>query len=414
MNDTLLKQYGEMAVKAGVNIQPGQTLIINAPINAADLVHHCATAAYDAGAKEVVVHWSDEQLSRIKMDRTSQDVLCDVKPWIQESYLQYIKAEGSAAILSITGSDPEIYKGLDMKKINAASIARMNALAEYRDYTMASRIQWCVIAVPSKGWAKKVFPELPADEAVEKLWQTIFKVSRVEGDAVANWKDYAEKAAFRRDRINAMKLTEVHFESSNGTDLYVGLADDRLWGGVSEYSEAKVEFIPNMPTEELFTAPHKDKVNGVVYGTKPYVYNGSLIDEFVLTFKDGKVVDYDAKTGKELLKDLLETDEGASHIGEVALVPASSPINKENILFYNTLFDENAACHIALGQGYPGTVTGGENMTTQQLLAKGVNDSVIHEDVMIGSADMKITGICENGETVLLFENGEWVFYHIN
>jgi aminopeptidase len=373
-------------------------------------VHHCATAAYDAGAREVVVNWSDEKLSRIKMDRTAQEVLCDVKPWIQESYLQYIKSEGSAAILSITGSDPEIYKGLDMQKINAASIAKMNALAEYRSYTMASRIQWCVIAVPTEGWAKKVFPDLPADQAMEKLWQTIFKVSRVEGDAVANWLDYARTAAKRRDRINEMKLTEVHFESSNGTDLYVGLAEDRLWGGVSEYSEKGVEFIPNMPTEELFTAPHKDRVNGIVYGTKPYVYNGSLIDEFVLTFKDGKVVDYDAKVGKDLLKSLLETDEGASRIGEVALVSSSSPINKENILFYNTLFDENAACHIAFGEGYPGTVVGGEKMSEEQLLTKGVNQSVIHEDVMIGSADMKITGICENGETVTLFENGEWVF----
>ena len=410
MNDTLLKQYGEMAVKAGVNIQPGQTLIINAPITARDLVHHCATAAYDAGAREVVVNWSDEQLSRIKMDRTAQEVLCDVKPWIQDSYLQYIKSEGSAAILSITGQDPEIYKGLDMKKINAASIARMNALAEYRSYTMASRIQWCVIAVPSKGWAKKVFPDLPADEAVEKLWQSILKVSRVEGDAVENWKEYARTAATRRDRINEMKLTQVHFESANGTDLYVGLADDRIWGGVSEYSEKGVEFIPNMPTEELFTAPHKDKVNGVVYGTKPYVYNGSLIDDFVLTFKDGKVVDFDAKVGKDLLADLLNTDAGSCRIGEVALVSASSPINKENILFYNTLFDENAACHIALGEGYPGTVAGGEKMNEEQLLAKGVNQSVVHEDVMIGSADMKITGLCENGETVLLFENGEWVF----
>ncbi|MBR5520468.1 MAG: aminopeptidase [Oscillospiraceae bacterium] len=410
MNDKLLKQYGEMAVKAGVNIQPGQTLIINAPITAADLVHHCATAAYDAGAKEVVVHWADEKLSRIKMDRTEKDVLCDVKPWIQDSYLQYIRSEGSAAILSITGQDPELYKGLDMEKVNAYSIARMKALAEYRDYTMASRIQWCVIAVPGEGWAKKVFPELPAEEAVEKLWQTIFKVSRVEGDAVENWKDHAKQRAERRDRMNEMNFDKLHFTSANGTDLYVGLADDHVWGGVSEYSEAGVEFIPNMPTEELFTAPHKDKVDGVVYGTKPYVYNGDLIEDFVVTFKDGKVVDYDAKSGKELLKQLLSTDEGALSIGEVALVPASSPINKENVLFFNTLFDENAACHIAFGQGYPGTVKGGEKMTTEQLLEKGVNDSVIHEDVMIGAADMKITGICKDGSEVEIFNNGEWVF----
>ena len=410
MNDSLLKQYGEMAVRAGVNIQPGQTLIINAPIEAADLVHHCAQAAYDAGAREVVVHYADEKFSRIRMENASLETLCDVKPWIQNSYLDYIKSEGTAAILSITGSDPEIYKGLDVEKINAAAVARSSALAEYRDYTMASRIQWCVIAVPTKGWAKKVFPDLEADEAVEKLWQTIFKVSRVEGNAVENWKAYAKARSVRRDKINSLRLTEVHFESSNGTDLHVGLAEDRIWGGVSEYSERNVEFIPNMPTEELFTAPHRERVNGVVHGTKPYVYNGGIIEDFVLTFKDGKVIDWDARVGKDLLTKLIGTDEGSCHLGEVALVPASSPINRENILFFNTLFDENAACHIALGQGYPNTVEGGENMTVEQLLAKGVNHSVVHEDVMIGAADTKVTGICENGEIVPIFENGEWLF----
>ncbi len=409
MNDTMLKQYGEMAVKAGVNISKGQTLIINAPITAADLVHHCANAAYDAGAKEVVVHWSDEKLSRIKMEHTDLDVLCDVKPWLQNSYLEYICSEGSAAILSIIGGDPELYKGIDPAKVNKARIAKSKAMAQYREYTMASRIQWSIVAVPSPAWAKKVFPGLSDEEAVEKLWQTIFKVSRVEGDAVANWKNHAKVRGVRRDKINELKLKQLHFTSANGTDLYVDLADDCVWGGVSEYSEAGVEFIPNMPTEELFTAPDKDRVNGIVYGTKPYVYNGDLIEDFVLTFKDGKVVDFDAKSGKDLLEKLLKTDEGASRIGEVALVPASSPINRENVLFYNTLFDENAACHIAFGQGYPGTVAGGENMSKEQLLAKGVNDSVIHEDVMIGSADMNITGLTATGETVQIFENGEWV-----
>ena len=410
MNDNLLKQYGEMAVKAGVNIQKGQTIIINAPVEASALVHHCANAAYDAGAKEVVVHYSDEKLSRIKMEKTEQKVLCDVKPWIQNSYLDYIKSEGSAAILSITGSDPEIYKGLDTDKINAASIAKMKALEEYKDYTMASRIQWCVLAVPSEGWAKKVFPDLESKEAVEKLWKTIFKVSRAEGDAVANWREYAKKQALRRDKINELNLNELHITGENGTDLYVGLADDCEWGGVSELSEKGVEFIPNMPTEEIFTAPHKDKVNGVVYGTKPYAYNGGLIDGFMLRFENGKVAEFDAKQGKDLLGQLLKTDEGACHIGEIALVPASSPINQENILFYNTLFDENAACHIAFGQGYPGTVKGGNSMTKAQLLEKGVNDSVIHEDVMIGSDKMNITGTTKDGQTVNIFKDGEWVF----
>lgn len=410
MDEKLLLQYARMAVLAGVNIQKGQTLIINAPIYAADLVRLCAKTAYEAGAREVVVHYSDEQISRIKMEMTDLSVLCDVKPWQQNSYLEYIKAPGSAAILSIIGSDPEIYKGLDGDKINKAGVARMNAMAEYRDYTMASRIQWCIVAVPGRRWAKKVFPELPVDKAVEKLWETIFKVSRVYGDAVENWRDYAEKRAVRRDIINGLDLKEVHFTSSNGTDLRVGLADERVWGGVSELSEKGVEFIPNMPTEEIFTAPHRENVNGIVYVTKPYVYNGDLIEDFWLKFEKGKVVDYDAKKGKDLLTALINTDEGSCRLGEVALVPASSPINKENLLFYNTLFDENAACHIALGQGYPGTVKGGEKMTTRQLLEKGVNDSVVHEDLMIGYKDTNIIGTRADGTTVKIFENGEWVF----
>lgn len=410
MDKNMLDQYAKMAVRAGVNIQKGQTLIINAPIQAAELVRLCAREAYRAGAREVVVNYSDEQLSRIKMDKTAKEVLCDVKPWIERSYLDYIEGEGSAAILSVSGSDPEIYKGLDRDKINRAAVARMKAMERYRDYTMASRIQWCVIAVPTPAWAKKVFPHLDTERAVKKLWETIFRVSRADGDAVKNWREYSEKSAERRDKINRMNICRLHFQGENGTDLYVDLAEDRLWGGVSEYSEKGVEFIPNMPTEELFTAPHKDRVNGVVYATKPYVYNGGLIEDFVLTFKDGKVVDFDAKKGKELLAQLLDTDRGARHIGEVALVPASSPINRENVLFYNTLFDENAACHIALGQGYPGTVKGGENMSKERLLDKGVNDSVIHEDIMIGSEKMQITALTHSGESVVIFKDGEWAF----
>lgn len=410
MENQLLLQYAQMAVKAGVNIQAGQTLIINAPIEAAQLARFCAQAAYEAGAREVVVHYSDEKLARIRMEHTEKDVLCDVKPWIQNSYLEYIKSQGSAAILSISSRDPEIYKGLDIEKIDAANIAKMKAMEEYRSYTMASKIQWCIIAVPSASWAKKVFPDLNEDAAVEKLWDTIFKVARVEGDAVENWKTYAAQQAKRRTILNELQLKELHLTAGNGTDLYIGLADDCVWGGVAELNEKGVEFIPNMPTEELFTAPHKDKVNGIVYGTKPYAYNGNLIDEFMVRFKEGKVVEYDAKQGKELLGKLLSSDEGASRIGEIALVPASSPINQQQVLFYNTLFDENAACHIAFGQGYPGTVQGGENMTTQQLLQKGVNDSVIHEDVMIGCEDMDIQGLTAKGEWVPLFEKGEWVF----
>lgn len=417
MEKEMLRKYAEMAIKTGINLQKNQTLLINSPIHAAEFARECAEVAYEVGAKEVVVFYNDEKLTRIRMDKTSKDVLCDIKPYQITMMTDYIKTEGTAAVLSISSRDPEIYKGLDTEKIDAAQKALMKALMDQRDYTMNSRIQWCVIAVPSVAWAKKVFPELSEEQAVEKLWNTIFKVSRLEGDPAENWRVYTDKQIVRRNHLNSLKLKEVHLTSKNGTDLHVGLADDCVWGGGKdvtsggrEYTKAGVEFIANMPTEEIFTAPHKDNVNGIVYGTKPYVFNGNLIKDFVVTFKDGKVVDYDAKEGKELLGQLLNSDEGARSIGEIAFVPASSPINKENVLFYNTLFDENAACHIAFGAAYPDTVAGGAEMNNEQLAQKGVNISVIHEDVMIGTDDMNIKGITENGEEVQIFVNGEWVF----
>ena len=417
MEQKMLRKYAEMAVKTGINIQKGQTLVIRCPIHGAPLARECAMVAYEAGAKEVVTFYNDEQMARIRMDKTSREVLCDIKQWQKIQMLNYVNTDGGAAFLSIISEDPEIFKGLDMEKIDAASIAQSQAIEEFRDYTMNSRVQWCVVAIPSEPWAKKVFPDLEADKAVEKLWETIFKVSRLEGDPAQNWKEYTDKQMARRNKLNNLNLKTVHLTSKNGTDLYVGLADDCIWGGGKdfttggrEHTVAGTEFIANMPTEEIFTAPHKDRVNGIVYGTKPYVYNGNLIRDFVVKFKDGKVVEYDAKEGKALLGQLLDTDEGSRSIGEIAFVPASSPINREDVLFYNTLFDENAACHIAFGAAYPDTVKGGSELNRQQLAEKGVNHSVIHEDVMIGSEDMNIVGITADGTQVQIFADGEWVF----
>ncbi len=409
MNEKLLNEYAKMAVGAGVNIKKGQNLIINAPIHTAPLARLCAKAAYDLGAKRVVVHYVDENLARINMENSSVETLCDIKPWILASYMDYIKDDGSAAVLSISSSNPEIYKGLDIQKIKEATIAKNKAMMEFREYTMASKIQWSIIAVPSEAWASKVFPELSEEEAMQKLWGTIFRVSRVEGDAISNWKEYAKNQAEKKDLLNTMNLDKLILTSNNGTNLEIGLADDYEFGGVSELNEAGVEFIPNMPTEELFTAPHKDRVNGIVYGTKPCVYSGNIINDFMFKFKDGEIIEFDAKEGKDFLAEILSIDAGAKRIGEIALVPKSSPINKENVLFYNTLFDENASCHIALGQGYPGTVVGGNDMTKEELLNKGVNDSSIHHDVMIGSDDMKIIGVTKDGKEIQLFLDGEWV-----
>ena len=411
MDMNLVKQYAEFAVKIGVNPQPGQTLIIRAPIEGAFFARACAEAAYAAGAKEVVVHYSDEKLSRIKMEHTAVEVLEDVKPWLQRSYLDYVESEGGACMLSISARDPEIYKGLDMEKIDRANQAAMKAQEEWRSYTMSDKVQWSIVAIPSAAWAGKVFPGAAEDEAQEMLWDAIFDVCRVKnGNVVSEWQAHVKKMTAWRDRMNALDLDSIRLQSANGTDLTIGLADGHVWEGAQSRTPEGYTFIANIPTEEVFTAPHRLRVNGVVKGTKPYVYNGNLIEGFSVTFKDGEVVEHSAQSGEALLGQLLDTDEGSRRIGEIALVPASSPINRRGILFYNTLFDENAACHIAFGKGYPGTVKGGTAMTKQELLAHGVNDSIIHEDVMVGAPDMTITGTTRTGETVKIFENGEWAF----
>ncbi len=411
VNEKYLADYAKFAVQVGVNVQKGQTLIIRAPIEAAHFARCCAAVAYGVGAREVIVHYNDEKFSRIKMEYTEVDVLEDVKPWILRSYLDYAEAEGGACILSIIARDPEIFKGLDGNKIAKATAAATKAMKPWQTLTMGDKLQWSIVAVPSASWASRVFPNLPVHLAEQELWKVIFEVCRVtSGDVVNAWHEHIAKTSARRDRMNDLNIDTLHLTSKNGTDLHVGLADGAIWEGAQSQTPEGYKFIANIPTEEVFTAPHRLRTNGIVYGTKPYVYNGNIIDGFCLTFKDGVVVDYDAYVGKEFLAKLLETDEGALHIGEVALVAVSSPINKSGILFFNTLFDENAACHLALGKGYPGTVQGGNNMSTSELVEKGVNDSLIHEDIMVGSPDMKITGITKDNETVTIFENGEWAF----
>ena len=410
MNQELLKQYAEFAVKVGANPQPCQTLIINAPLEGAEFARMCAEAGYDAGAKEVVVYYKDEKLARLQMQRTAVEVLEDIKPNFTRRYLDYIESEGGACLLHIVAEDPDLYAGIDPEKVARASKARSVASEKYRDYTMKDKIQWSIVAIPSTSWASKVFPG--DANAEEKLWNAIFDVCRVKegGDVVSAWKEHVTKTAARRDRMNELNIDSLHYKSANGTDLVIGLADDAVWEGASSKTPEGYSFIANIPTEEVFTAPHKDRVDGIVHATKPYAYNGNVIEGFWLRFEKGKVVEYHAERNEEVLGKLLDTDEGARHIGEVALVPASSPINRSGLLFFNTLFDENAACHIAFGNGYPGTVKGGTTMTDEELLAHGVNKSLVHEDIMVGAEDMSIIATTKSGETVTIFENGEWAF----
>ncbi len=409
MNKELLKKYAEFTVQVGVNVQKGQTLIIRCPIEGAEFGRACMEAALKAGARDVVMRYEDEKAARIRMELGEEEALCDVKPYELRSYLDYAESEGGCCMLAIHASDPEIYKGLDSGKLNRVSLAKRAAMKEWQEYTMKDRVQWCVVAIPTPAWAVTVFPGESEEEAQEKLWKAIFDVCRVSGgDPVKEWKAHVAKTSACRDKLNAMELESIRLQSANGTDLTVGLAEGHTWEGACSKAENGAVFIANVPTEEVFTAPHRERVNGVVKGTKPYVYNGQLIEGFSVTFKDGVVVEHSAEKNAELLGQLLDSDEGARRIGEIALVPASSPINRSGLLFYNTLFDENAACHIAFGAGYPTTVKGGAAMTTEELLACGVNDSAIHEDVMVGSEDMTITGLTKAGETVVIFKDGEW------
>ena len=364
--DELLKKYADFIVRVGVNPQPGQTLIINCPLEGAPLARLCVRSAYEAGARDVQVNWSDDAVARARMELGSEEALTDHKPWQLRRYLDYAESEGGVCVLHLIADDPELYAGIDGNKISRVNAARRAFMEECQEYTMNDRVQWSIAA-------------------------------------------HMERLSTLRDKMNALDLESVHFESSNGTDLTVGLADQAVWESAASKSEKGVVFLPNIPTEEVFTAPHKDRVEGIVYGTKPYVFNGQLIKDFRVTFEKGRVVDYHAEQGQVLLGRLLDGDEGSRSIGEVALVPASSPINRSGKLFYSTLFDENAACHIAFGASYPGTTKGGTALTKEELLARGMNQSRLHEDVMIGAEDSHITGKCRDGRTVELFRDGVWV-----
>lgn len=408
MNETYLKKYADFVVRSGTALQKGETLIIRTDVESAPFVRQCAEAAFAAGAKDVVVHYADEQVNRTRLQHAGLAALEDVKPWRLASLMDYV--EDGVCSLYVLSGDPEIFSGLDSEKVEKAQRANSRALMPWRDLTMTNKVRWSIAAVPGEAWARKVFPGLPTEEAVQKLWDAILLTARVEedGDPVAVWEKHVASLHGHAAWLQSLDLDALHLTASNGTDLMVGLADDHVWEGGGDNGADGVHFLANIPTEEVFTAPHCRRTNGVVKTSLPYVYNGSLITGITVRFEEGKVVEYSAESGADLLEQMMSADEGAKRIGEVALVPASSPVRKTGILFYNTLFDENAACHIAFGDGYPGTVAGGNDMTREELDAKGVNDSLIHEDVMIGTADMNITGITKTGEKVQIFVNGEW------
>ncbi len=402
-----LRKYAELLVKTGINLKKDQILVVRSPIECAEFAREIVDIGFEVGAKDVVISWSDEVYSRIRYLKGPEALFETLPSWQKEFYLSYVRQD--AAFLTISASDPENFKDVDPVRIQKFSRAFSAEVSEYRDRLMNNENVWCVASVPTPAWAKKVFPDVTEAEAMEKLWEAIYEAVRVnEPDPVASWNTHKQNLKRQMDLLNDMNFKSLHYTNSLGTDLLIELPEGHLWLGGSDLTPDGHEFIANMPTEEVFTAPKRDGVNGRVVSSMPLNFNGSLIDGFELTFKDGKVVDYSAKVGYEQLKRLLETDEGASYLGEVALVQYDSPISNMGILFYNTLFDENASCHLALGKAYPVSIKGGDQMDQATLLANGINDSITHEDFMVGTKDLSIVGVKANGEKVQVFKDGNF------
>jgi aminopeptidase len=407
MKNELLNKYGQILVKNGINLQEGQTLVISAPIQSANLVREISKIAYENNAKDVAIYWKDALSSKIRFLH-GQDFLFDTLPsWQKEFFLSYVR-EG-AAFLSITGIDPSIMKGVDPKRMQQYSKTYNRELKEYRDKAMNNEVSWCVAACATKGWANKVYPNLDEEKAVEKLWESIFIATRANlENPVKAWEEHISKLKDKMSVLNSKQFDYIHFKSSNGTDLKVVLPKGHIWAGGSEKTKSNQEFIANMPTEEIFTAPKRNGVNGKVVSSMPLSFNGNLIEDFEFEIKDGKIVNFNAKEGYDQIKELISTDDGASYFGEVALVEYDSPISNMNTIFFNTLFDENASCHLAIGQAYPMTIKGGQEMDKEELLSKGLNDSIVHVDFMIGTNDLTVKGY-KDGKMQIIMENGNFV-----
>ncbi|MGX4586357.1 aminopeptidase [Paenibacillus chitinolyticus] len=402
-----LEKYAELVVKVGVNIQPGQILYIESPIESVEFTRHVVRKAYEAGAKFVEVNWSDEQTTRIRYESAPDESFDFYPEWTARMMEQL--AEGNGALLNIKVPDPELFKGIDTGKISRAGKAASIARQRFQGYVRNHKFSWCLVKAPTKAWADKVFADLPEDERVSVMWETIFKMNRVDkDDPVAAWKEHIAQLSETHERLTGKKYRRLHYKAP-GTDLSVELPEGHLWLGGGGENEQGDYFVANMPTEEVFTMPKRDGVNGTVSSTMPLNLGGRLVDKFKLTFKDGIVVDYSAEVGQEHLKSLFDTDEGAKRLGEVALVPHDSPISNLNRIFYNTGIDENASCHFAVGSAYPFTLENGTKMSQEELLARGANVSLTHVDFMVGSADLEIDGELADGTIEPIFRKGNWV-----
>ncbi|MFC4410172.1 aminopeptidase [Chungangia koreensis] len=406
-NENLTK-YADLIVKVGVNIQEGQELYISTSLDSVELVREIVKSAYATGAKNVYVDWSDDIVTRTRFEMAPEDSFSEFPSWKVQEREQL--ADNGAAFISIMSQSPDLLKGIDSSKIAAFQKASGLALSKYRQYVQSDKISWTVVASPSKKWAAMVFPNLPEEEQVPALWEAIFKAVRVdEADPVAAWNKHDETLHEKVAYLNEKNYQKLHYTAPN-TDLTIELPSGHLWVGAGSVNEKGNEFMANMPTEEVFTVPLKTGVNGVVSSTKPLSFGGNIIDEFKITFENGRIVNVEAKEGEEVLKKLVETDEGSHYLGEVALVPHQSPISQSGLLFFNTLFDENASNHLAIGSAYAFCIEGGKSMSQEELAENGLNQSITHVDFMIGSEQMNIDGITKDGKIEPIFRYGNWAF----
>ena len=406
MNKTRLKKYAELIAKCGVNVKRGQEVMISAEIEQPEFVNLLVIECYKAGAKKVTVDFSYDKLTRANIKYRSEKTLSSLDAWELARWEH--QAEVLPCKIYLTSEDPDGLCGINQKKYAKSMAARAKLIKPIRA-KMENKYQWCIAAVPGKAWAKKLFPKERASRAVEMLWEAILTASRVDDNPLLAWEKHNENLLSKCNYLNSLGLTELHYTAKNGTDLKVGLIPDVLFmGGGENAFGSGIYFNPNIPSEEVFTSPMKGKAEGIVYSSLPLSYQGQLIENFYMRFKDGKVVEHGAEKNDSLLTEMLNVDEGAAYLGECALVPFSSPINKTGILFYNTLFDENAVCHFAVGRGFTNLLKDYENLGEEEAHARGINDSISHVDFMIGTADLSIVGTTKDGTKVQIFKDGEW------
>ena len=407
MKKTILRKYAQLIAKAGVNVQKGQEVFIYAELDQPEFVQMVVEECYKLKAKKVVVDWSYQPLQKLNVRYQSLSTLSTLPNYAEARWQHYVDV--LPCRIYLISEDPDGLKGINQEKLMKSQQKLYPIIKPYRD-KMENKYQWCIAAVPGAAWAKKLFPELRPSQAIEKLWEAILATSRVDDDPIAAWNAHNADLQARCDYLNSLGIASLEYHASNGTNLTVGMIPEAQFCGGGEYTIGGSYFNPNLPTEECFISPKRGEAEGIVYSSKPLSYQGQLIEDFSIRFEHGRAVEAHARTNEALLQKLIAMDEGSAYLGECALVPYDSPINQTGILFYNTLFDENACCHLALGMGFIDTIRDYPNRTLEEMRALGVNDSMIHEDFMIGTPDLAVTAHCRDGRTIPVFRDGTWAF----